>query len=237
MKGPAGKRNWWSALSFTNTLTFLQLWLRNYRYDMERILSFAKRYRILLTRVLLGFIALTIVLSAPVWNPRPVTSVAVDLAAFILVLIATFGRLWALSYISGHKTRDLITQGPYSAMRNPLYFFSLAGAIGIGILTKSILFLGSLLLAFAIYYPLVIRAEERHLEQIHGEDFRRYKTRVPAFMPRFSAYSEPVEYPVNARYFKRAFFSVMWFPIIFILFLFLERLHTAGVLPVLMRIP
>lgn len=204
---------------------------------MEQLLSFTKRYRILLTRILLGIVALAILLSAPVWRPGPVASVTVDLAAFILVLIAAFGRLWALSYISGHKTRDLITQGPYSVARNPLYFFSLIGAVGIGMVTKSIFTLCAVLAAFAVYYPLVIRAEEKHLEQVHGEGFRAYKTRVPAFLPRFSAYTEPAEYPVNARYFRRAFFSVMWFPLIYMIFLFLERLHTAGIAPVLMIIP
>ena len=204
---------------------------------MEQLLSFTKRYRILLSRVLLGIVTLAIVLSAPVWKPGPLVSTAIDLLAFILVLTAAFGRLWALSYISGHKTRDLITQGPYSAARNPLYFFSLAGALGIGILTKSAFVLGAIVLAFAVYYPLVIRAEEKHLEQVHGENFRKYRSRVPAFVPRFSFYAEPMEYPVNARYFRRAFFSVMWFPLIYIIFLFLERLHAAGVVPVLMNIP
>lgn len=204
---------------------------------MELLLSFTKRYRILLTRVLLGLIALVIVLSAPLWEPGPVVSLAIDFLAFILVLTAAFGRLWALSYISGHKTKDLITEGPYSAMRNPLYFFSFIGSLGIGLLTKTALVSGAIVLAFAIYYPLVIRSEEKHLEQVHGESFRQYKTRVPAFIPRFSAYSEPLEYPVSARYLRRAFFSVMWFPLIYIILLFLERLHAVGILPVFMSIP
>jgi len=218
-------------------LTFSCLYPRTYRYAMELLLSFTKRYRILLTRVLLGIIALAIVLSVPAWRPGLLVSIAIDAVSFILVLAAAFGRLWALSYISGHKTKDLITQGPYSAMRNPLYFFSLAGALGIGILTKSILILGAIVLAFGLYYPLVIRAEEKHLEQVHGDIFRRYKDRVPSFIPRFSAYAEPVEYPVNARYFRRAFFSVMWFPLIYIILFFLERVHTAGIIPALITIP
>lgn len=204
---------------------------------MEQLLSFAKRYRIPFSRVLLGIVILAIVLSDPVWSPGPLASVAVDLVAFVLVLTAAFGRLWALSYISGHKTRDLITQGPYSMVRNPLYFFSLAGVLGIGMLTKSIIILGLIVLAFAVYYPLVIRAEEKHLERVHGERFRRYRSRVPAFVPRFKAYEEPVEYPVNARQFRRAFFSVMWFPLVYMMFLFIGRLHAAGMVPALLSIP
>ena len=220
-----------------NSLTFGLPYPRSYRYAMEKLLSLTKRYRILLTRVLLGIIVLTIVISAPVWRPGPAVSAAIDILAFFLVLTATFGRLWALTFISGHKTKDLITEGPYSAMRNPLYFFSLLGALGIGILTKSILVVAAMVLAFALYYPMVIHAEEDRLERFHGERFRSYKARVPSFIPRFSAYVEPIEYPVNARCFRRALFSVMWFPLIYLFFLELRWLHAAGIVPVLVNIP
>jgi hypothetical protein len=159
------------------------------------------------------------------------------LLAFVLVLFAAFGRLWALSYISGHKTRDLITEGPYSIMRNPLYFFSLSGALGICILSRSILVSGSILLAFTVYYPLVIRAEEKHLAQVHGESFRHYCSAVPSFTPKLSLFHEPKDYPVNARLFRRAFFSVMWFPLAFILIHSLGHLQEMGIVPVLLSIP
>jgi protein-S-isoprenylcysteine O-methyltransferase Ste14 len=36
-------------------------------------------------------------------------------------------RLWCSLYISGYKNSQLITSGPYSLCRNPLYFFSFVG--------------------------------------------------------------------------------------------------------------
>jgi protein-S-isoprenylcysteine O-methyltransferase Ste14 len=204
---------------------------------MKRLLTFTKNYRIILSRVLGAFVVLLILFSDPLWRPAPITKMAFELLAFILVLFATFGRLWALSYISGHKTKDLITEGPYSMMRNPLYFFSLSGTIGIGIVTSSILLTGLIIIIFSIYYPLVIRAEEEHLSKIHGEAFYRYCSEVPSFIPKISLYREPVEYSVNARLFRRAFFSVMWFPLLFLLLLFIGRLHASSIVPALLTIP
>jgi protein-S-isoprenylcysteine O-methyltransferase Ste14 len=204
---------------------------------MEKILSFTKKNRILLSRVLIGSVVLLMIFSRSLWQPGVAAHMAIELPAFVLVLLAAFGRLWALSYISGHKTKDLITEGPYSIMRNPLYFFSLCGALGICILSKSILVSGSILLAFAVYYPLVIRAEEQHLAEIHGDSFIQYCSVVPSFTPKLSLFHEPKDYPVDARHFRRAFFSVMWFPLAFILIHFLEHLQEIGIIPVLLSIP
>lgn len=53
------------------------------------------------------------------------------LLGLLLVGVATVGRLWCSLYISGHENSELITTGPYSLSRNPLYFFSLPGFAGI----------------------------------------------------------------------------------------------------------
>jgi protein-S-isoprenylcysteine O-methyltransferase Ste14 len=204
---------------------------------MEKILTFTQKNRILFSRMLIGALVVLLLISKPIWQPQVVIDIALEFLSFVLVLLAAFGRLWALSYISGHKTRDLITEGPYSIMRNPLYFFSLCGALGICILFRSVLVSGSILLAFAVYYPLVIKAEEENLAQVHGESFNQYCSVVPSFIPKITLFHEPKEYPVNARLFRRTFFSVMWFPLAFILIHFLGHLQEMGVVPVLLFIP
>jgi protein-S-isoprenylcysteine O-methyltransferase Ste14 len=41
----------------------------------------------------------------------------------VLIVICILGRTWASLYIGGRKIDELVTVGPYSTMRNPLYFF------------------------------------------------------------------------------------------------------------------
>jgi len=197
---------------------------------MTNLLHFSKKNRLNISRVLIGSLILLDFLSTPRWPMKPGTLILVEFLAFILVLIATFGRLWSLSYISGNKSQNLITNGPYSLMRNPLYFFSLIGAIGLGIVSKSVFIFSVILLAFAVYYPLVIRAEEEHLESIHGDDFRSYKAAVPSFLPRFSRYREEAGYMVDARRMRRSFFSAMWFPLMFFIMISVDRLQALHIL-------
>ena len=42
-----------------------------------------------------------------------------------LVGISSLGRMWCSLYIAGDKDESLMTQSPYSACRNPLYFFGM----------------------------------------------------------------------------------------------------------------
>ncbi len=206
---------------------------------MASIVQFTQDYRIAISRACGALIILLILFSGPSspYSGLSYLDLAVDFSAFILVITAAFGRLWALAYISGHKTKDLITEGPYSMVRNPLYFFSLIGAVGIGIMTNNVLVFGLIVILFGLYYPFVIRAEENHLREVHGEEFDEYREKTPMFFPRPSLFREPSHYTIDTRLFRRAFFSVMWFPLLFMVLIVIERLHHTGFLPVLLTFP
>ncbi len=206
---------------------------------MASIVQFTQDYRIAISRIC-GALIILLVLFTGSSSPNSGSSyldLAVDFFAFILVITAAFGRLWALAFISGHKTKDLITEGPYSMVRNPLYFFSLIGAVGIGIMTNNVLIFGLIVILFGLYYPFVIRAEEKHLREVHGEVFDRYREKTPMFLPRPSLYREPSQYTIDTRLFRRAFFSVMWFPLLFMILFVIERFRDTGVLPTLLALP
>ena len=66
-----------------------------------------------------------------------------------LVAIGSLGRMWCSLYIAGYKDQVLITQGPYSLTRNPLYFFNVFGALGVGFCTATFTF-PALLLAVMV---------------------------------------------------------------------------------------
>jgi len=194
-------------------------------------------YRITATRIFGTLIVFLVLFSRTSWKLGFASSVIIDLIAFAFILIATFGRLWALAYISGNKTSKLIMDGPYSMVRNPLYLFSLIGAIGIGLVSDNVIVLTLIVIMFAFYYPFVIRGEEKRLRKIHGKDFEEYRQNTPMFIPKPSLYREEPLYTIDTRLFRRAFFSVMWFPLIFMIMILIERLHGFALLPVLLTIP
>ena len=76
----------------------------------------------------------------------------------------------------------LVTDGLYAKMRHPQYVGLILIVVGFLIMwpTLPTLLLAPLLVA---RYILVAREEDKELEEKFGDDFSRYKERVPAFIP------------------------------------------------------
>ena len=148
-----------------------------------------------------------------------------------LVAIGSLGRMWCSLFIAGYKDQVLITQGPYSLTRNPLYFFSVFGALGVGFCTETFTFPALLLAVMVLYYPLVVRKEERRLRARFGRDFDDYARRVPTFFPNFALFSEPDTYLVKPIVYRRHMFSALWFVWIVGLLELAEGLKELGWMP------
>ena len=56
----------------------------------------------------------------------------IEWIGIVLIVICILGRTWSSLYIGGRKIDEFVQTGPYSIMRNPLYFFSCVGAVGVG---------------------------------------------------------------------------------------------------------
>src|SRR5262245_64205860 len=54
----------------------------------------------------------------------------VEWIGIVAIVICILGRTWASLYIAGRKIEQFVTEGPYSVVRNPLYFFSIIGDAG-----------------------------------------------------------------------------------------------------------
>jgi protein-S-isoprenylcysteine O-methyltransferase Ste14 len=128
------------------------------------------------------------------WWPFPpsrVGEVALAAAATILAYascwlsiraVQTLGKQWtyAARIIKGHQ---LIMQGPYGVVRNPIYL----GMFGL-ILSTCLVFsrwwsgLAAVVL-FLIGNRIRIRSEEHLLRETFGDQFNEYARRVPAFIP------------------------------------------------------
>lgn len=147
-----------------------------------------------------------------------------------MVGLATVGRLWCAQYIAGYKSNRLVTEGPYAITRNPLYFFSFIGSIGIGLCTESLMLALVILLLFSLLYPLIIRAEEKKLSGIFGDAFEHYLASTPQFFPKLSLLHEPGEYLVQPKVFRREIFDALWFVWIVGILEFMETLIELGLI-------
>ena len=119
-------------------------------------------------------------------------SLQFSVIGFILLIFGCFGRIWASLYIEGNKTKNLITNGPFMMVRNPLYFFSLMILIGFCFALKSLFLPIGLILIFIVFHVPTIANEERKLRDIHGELFDDYVRSTPRLIPNIFKYKKPI---------------------------------------------
>jgi protein-S-isoprenylcysteine O-methyltransferase Ste14 len=150
-----------------------------------------------------------------------------------LILIGIGGRLWSILYIGGRKSAELVATGPYSVMRNPLYFFSTVAAAGIGAQTGSVIVsVASAVLCAAAFYIVTLR-EERHLTTVLGAPYKDYIARVPRFFPNPRLFRDQAEVTFTPRIFNHTLRDGLAFLIFIPFFELIETGQESGVIPVL----
>jgi len=203
----------------------------------EDIVYKIAKLRVIVSRIFGLVVLLLLLFTSHSFSQEGITDFLFEVIGLFLLSICSLGRLWALMYISGSKRQELITEGPYSMVRHPLYVFSLIGAIGIGLASENLLILAMITIFYLFYYPFTILAEEKKLTNRFGQAYLDYKARTPRFLPKLSLYKEPETYQVKAASFVSNFTDGMWFIWIFILMHFIEKLQDSGFIPVFLRIP
>ncbi|HNY49956.1 MAG TPA: isoprenylcysteine carboxylmethyltransferase family protein [Smithella sp.] len=196
-----------------------------------------EKLRLILSKIFVGFLFVLVIFASSLWEDKApfVTSLLFFLGA-ILVGIASMGRLWCSVYIAGYKTGHLVTQGPYSMCRNPLYFFSLVGGLGVGFASETLLIPLLILIAFVAYYPFVIKSEEAELIVKHKSEFENYLKSVPMFFPNTSLLKEPEEYIVKPRIFRQHMFDTLLFIWLLGALVVIKELHELKIIPTLFKI-
>lgn len=106
------------------------------------------------------------------------------LCGLSLVGLGLFVRSWSAGVL--HKQQRLTTTGPYSLVRNPLYFGSFLMMFGFGLLIDDYWSAPIILGPVALIYLVQIRHEERALAEIFGDDWQAYVATTPRFLPRLA---------------------------------------------------
>lgn len=154
-----------------------------------------------------------------------------------LILVCICGRTWCSLYIGGQKNRRLVADGPYSVCRNPLYSFSILGAVGVGLQAGSML--AGAICGFVAYVVLIwtVRREEASLLAAFGEPYRHYLATVPRFLFKPSQWRSPDVVEVRPRVVLGTFLDALVFLAAIPLAEGLEWLHDAHWLPTYLNIP
>jgi protein-S-isoprenylcysteine O-methyltransferase Ste14 len=162
---------------------------------------------------------------------------SIERLGVILIVICILGRTWSALYIGGRKNSALVAEGPYSICRNPLYLFSMIGAIGVGAQFGSVTVAAVCGLFTWLVFLWTARREEATLIEAFQEEYRRYMERVPRFWPKASLWESPTTLLVHPRQIIVTFLDALLFLIAIPITEAFDYLHHSGILPVLLRLP
>ena len=108
--------------------------------------------------------------------------IAIFSAALVNVAARQLGKQWSLAarIVEDH---DLIQDGPYRYVRNPIYTGMLGMLIATGLVVAPWPPLALACAIFLIGTYIRVHIEERLLRETFGEKFAAYKQKVPAVIP------------------------------------------------------
>ncbi len=132
------------------------------------------------------------------------------LVGILFIVIGEFLRIWAVGYAGGTTratslgaARDLVTTGPYSYVRNPLYLGNFLLSLGICIISNVLWLIPVLIVGYIIQYLPIITVEEVYLLASCGSTYQTYQEQVPRFLPQIRPYPNQSDHDFSwARAFK-----------------------------------
>jgi protein-S-isoprenylcysteine O-methyltransferase Ste14 len=141
---------------------------------------------------------------------------------FIVVAWLTFVtgvafRWWATLHVAGRKNECLVSSGPYSICRNPLYFGTFLITLAIAFYMQSATFAAGMAVTCLFYLGVTVRDEERRLREKFGDTYVRYCEAVPRFLPRLRMPDSPPSIEVSGLGLKKEFHRAaryVWVPLL-----------------------
>lgn len=135
--------------------------------------------------VLLTPAALVTMFADPLVRYGSWLAVATDALAWVAFVAGAGLRFWATLYIGSRKSDEVVSDGPYSLCRHPLYLGSVLLVLSGALFLKSLVFAGAMAVLAWIYFTWTVPAEEEYLEARLGEPYRAYRQRVNRLWPSF----------------------------------------------------
>ncbi|MDP3560530.1 MAG: isoprenylcysteine carboxylmethyltransferase family protein [Legionellaceae bacterium] len=156
---------------------------------------------------------------------------------YILIVIGVLGRIYCANYIGGYKNKTIVSEGPFSVVRNPLYVFSLIASIGISLQTGMLIMPLIFFCIFCGYYTKVVAKEEAVLTHIFGEDYTKYVQKVPRWIPKLQLWHEPCTLESKPLFIRRTLTDAAVFFLLAPFFEIIRLLHEHLLLPIYLSLP
>jgi len=196
-----------------------------------------RKMRILLLRLSSVPIIFIVVFVRPRWEVGSAVAVAIESVGYLFLLAGLGVRMWSILYVGGRKSHELVTDGPYSICRNPLYVGTFLLVIGVGLCFENLLVLPALAVIVVPVHVIAARLEERHLVSLFPKEYSLYRQSTPRFWPRLRGYRSRESLVVSLHAVRRVVVdtaAVLLIPMVEDL---LEVLHDHAVVPVLWHFP
>ena len=149
----------------------------------------------------------------PIWRGEVVDE-TLNVLGTGMVLFGFLFRVSARGY-KAERSWDgeaLITDGPYTLTRHPMYFGTLLIGLGIIMILLNGWTLPPFLIVFVLIYLPQIRREERLLTKNFGDTYEAYCKKTPSYFPHlYSLLTLGLKesLPLKARWFKKELVSLM----------------------------
>jgi len=185
--------------------------------------------------IAIAVISPLLILSTSRWPEGP--RGAIQIAGLLLIVVCIIGRTWCALWIAGRKVRELVDTGPYSVSRNPLYLFSILGAVGVGgqLGSLSAAILGGAAVGRILFKRALV--EERLMLKWRREVYQSYMAKVPRFWPRPSLWRGGDFQVVKTRAVIMTFLDGCFFLAVIPIAGLLHYLHGRGAIPTLLLLP
>lgn len=113
-----------------------------------------------------------------------IVGLALCVAGYLLMAWAliTLGRNYQLGGSAPRPEDKMISDGPYSLIRHPMYTAALSISLGLAFLIQSGAFMGVFFIYLALITPLIV-TEENALRKTYDEQYRVYQQKTRKLIP------------------------------------------------------
>ena len=199
--------------------------------------SFGFKYRGWAGIVFLAPLVIVTMLARPLLPAGAWSDLILNSVAWIVFATGAAFRFWSTLYVGGRKRRVVVSDGPYSICRNPLYVGSFLLGVSGALFAKSLTLAAGIALTSLIYFMGAVPAEERYLLKRLGADYQKYLDTVPRYFPSPRLFRSPEVFEVNLiglRIEASRAMKWVWLPVLGLL---IAQLRTEPWWPHLLRLP